>query len=350
MASDHVIFIVLAVLLFMGLGVAILVAIDSKARIPGEFRTDPFSISGIRRDHPGIAFLTALVLLVIILALIFELAVTLGERFGLFAEKEKPQIIQDIKEQRFTERQRHFHNEPKDDRYTRGKKQVCFYCHGEFPHSKERMVRTLLNMHTQFIGCMTCHIDPRKVAESTYKFRWLNYSGIEVKGPPFGTDVDPKTGYLVKTDDYYSKIVVYAVRNGEEELLEITEDRPEVQEFKAVREKLSERDREAIKQRFHKRVSEKGRFCSRCHVQEKKSYIPYRRLGFSEQRIADVTNLNIVGIVEKYRKFYMPNLFQKESSLPDVESLVGSGQADLASKASFEDWWKRTTEPEKKKR
>ena len=64
-------------------------------------------------------------------------------------------------------------------------------------------------MHTQFVGCMTCHIDPRIKSEESYKFRWLNYSGIEVTGVPYGTDINKKSGYLIDTDDYYSQIVIY---------------------------------------------------------------------------------------------------------------------------------------------
>ena len=51
-------FVVATVLLFILLGIAILMVIDHKAKIPGQFAADPFTISGLRRDHPGIAFLT----------------------------------------------------------------------------------------------------------------------------------------------------------------------------------------------------------------------------------------------------------------------------------------------------
>ncbi len=305
-------YIVISVLLFMFLGIAILVMIDHKARIPGHFRSDPFSISGLRREHPVIGFLTTLILGSVILSLLLEVGIIFGERLGLFAEKEKPELLKELHEQRFTERMRHFHNEPKDNRINLGKKQACFYCHGDYPHSKTRMIRTLLNMHTQFVGCMTCHTDEKKIPEDSYSFAWLNFSGIEVKGKPFGTSIDPETGFLAPTDDYYSKIVVYANIDGEKQLLEAIEDKPEVQEFLAIKDKLSEKDKEAVKKRIHKVVRRKGRFCNRCHAPEEESYLPFRKLGFSEQRIFDVTNLNIIGIVKKYKKFYLPNLFKKE--------------------------------------
>ena len=209
------IFIVISVLLFMLLGIAIVMVIDHKARIPGHFKHDPFTITGLRRDHPGIAFLTTVILLGIILSLIFEIAVAFGDKFGLFAEEEQSALLSELGEQRFTEKMRHFHNVPEIDVYTIGKKSVCMHCHGDYPHSKSKGVRSLLNMHTQFIGCMTCHVDEKKLSNVALDFDWLNFSGIKVTGQPFGTDVDPDTGSLITTDDYYSKIVVYTQYGGD---------------------------------------------------------------------------------------------------------------------------------------
>jgi len=313
MSDPLIFFIVLTVLLFMFLGIAILVLIDHKARLPGGFTSNPFSIRGMRRDHPYIAFLTTTILVSIISVLFFELFVTITSSFDLFSEEEAPQILQELKEQRFTEKQRHFHNVPSVDKVTLGKSNVCFECHGDFPHSKEPMIRSFLNMHTQFLGCMTCHTDPKKIDNSIIKFAWLNYSGIDVEGKPFGIDIDPNTGMLSSTDDYYSKIVIYKNSITTENLVEIVEDRVDVQEFIAVKDTLSDADREAIRKRFHLEVKGKGQYCPVCHTREDKAFLPYRELGFSERRIGDLTNLNIIGLVQKYEKFYLPKLFQSSA-------------------------------------
>jgi cytochrome c553 len=336
--------VVLVVLLFVLLGTALVIIIDHKARIPEAFRTDPFSISGMRRDHPVIGFLTAAILLSIIAVLLLEVAVTFAERLGLVGEPEPSKLVQTLTEQRTTEGRRTFHNAQEVALPPLGRKPVCSHCHGDFPHSKEPMVRTLLNMHTQFLGCMTCHTDAGKVPEQTYRFQWLNYSGISVEGPPFGTDLDRATGGLIATDDYYSKIVVLAADGERETLLEIPEDTPEAREFLALRDQLSAQDREAVKKTFHRLVRPKGRFCSRCHTQEENSYIPFRRLGFSPQRISDLTNLNIVGIVQKYREFYMPNLFEAGLPRSSVEELVGPDPQRKGPSDDVRDpkaWWGR---------
>ena len=314
-------YVVLTVLLFMLVGVVLVVLIDHKSKIPGHFTHDPFSISGMRREHPVISFLTATILGCIIIILFLEVFIALGTHAGLFKSEDetKPEILQTLRLDRFSEKKRHFHHELKDDRVNQGNKPVCFQCHGDYPHSKEPMVRTLMNMHTQFIGCMTCHVNEKKVPEKYYSFKWLNYSGIEVKGKPFGTDIDKESGYLLETDDLFSKIVVYSNKSGTEELLEITEDNEDVQEFLKVKDQLNDRDKEALKKRFHKIVKPKGRFCSSCHTEENKSLLPFRELGFSERRISDVTNLNIIGIVEKYKKFYIPQLIRRKKPEVDEE-------------------------------
>lgn len=314
--------IIVAVIMFMLLAVAILVIIDHKATIQS-LSDDALGPDDIRRDHPLFSFIITFVLFVIILALLSELIVAVGEKMGLFQEKVPSALAKKMAERRFTDKKRHFHNEPKANFVNQGKKPVCFYCHGDYPHFTLPMVRSLLNMHTQFIGCMTCHNDPRKIDEKTLSFGWLNYSGIAVSGRPYGTHLDPETGFVIDTDDYYSKIVAYTLTKGGRQLLELTEDTSEVREFVQLRGQFTSQERDIYKKALHKLVSPKGRFCTRCHSKERKSYLPFSKLGFSEQRTADLTNINIVGIVEKYREFYMPSLFKYKQPLPDIESLVG---------------------------
>jgi len=341
--NESALFIVLTVVLFMVLGIALLVVVDHKAQIPGgNFQSNPFSIKGIhRREHPFISFLTMIILFAIIASLLFELTVTVGEHFGLFAEKEAPRLIQELKTQRVTERNRHFHNEPEVDLLNLGEKSVCFSCHGDYPHSKEPMIRTLLNMHTQFVGCMTCHNNPDKIDQKSLSFAWLNFSGIEVSGEPFGIDVDPNTGHLQETDDFYSKIVAYRKTAKGNVLLETHETDPKVQEYLAIKDQLSNADLDAIKKSYHKIVSEQGRRCSLCHTAEDKSYLPFRKLGFSDKRIDDITNLNIIGIVEKYKKFYLPNLFEGNASAVKRTTDKKTKAPEPSDSDDPADWWQK---------
>ena len=308
MGIQSTVIIVAAVVLFFLLGIAIVVIIDHKAKLPGGFTSNPFSLTGMRRDHPAIAFITAIILLSIIAILLFELTIAASGFLGVSFKEKQPEFLNILSEERSAERIRHFHNLPEKFLPTQGEKNVCFYCHGDFPHSKEPMIRTLMNMHTQFTGCMSCHVDEKKIAEKNIQLRWLNYSGIEVKGKPFGIDYDSNTGALKKTDDFYSKIVAYKKNGDQDVLLEIGPDDPRLKQFKKAKDQLTDADKDSLKKRFHKNVRTKGRKCSRCHIDEQKSYIPFRELGFSEQRIDALTNLNLVGMIEKYKKFYITDL------------------------------------------
>ena len=160
-------------------------------------------------------------------------------------------------------------------------------------------------MHTQFVGCLTCHNDQEKVPQDSLQFSWLNYSGIEVSGQPFGIEINPNTGSPALTDDYFSKIVV----RSDGELLELTPNNPQTIDFAAVYRKLSDNDREAVKERFHKLTQATGRQCSRCHTSQD-PYLPFAELGFSERRQQDLENLPIIGLIDKYKQFFMPNLLR----------------------------------------
>ncbi len=339
------IFVALAVVMFILFAIAVLIIIDHKARIPGELRRDFFSISGLRRNHPVWAWMVSVFLWIVIGVLLASSVYSMVG--GKKKEPEAPSLLAKLDVERQKERARHFHNVPKVDPLQQGKRPVCSTCHSDYPHAKKPMIRTLLNMHTQFLGCMTCHADDRKVSEQTVNLRWLNYSGIEVKGQPFGTDVNPQTGSLLETDDFYSKIVPYTTLNGREALLEITEDAPEAQEFIKLRSQLSDQDMGSIKKAFHSQVNPIGRFCTRCHTEEKQSYIPYRALGFSERRVQALTNLNIVGIVQKYREFYIPSIFLDETNKARQGVLFGSdAKAPAPSSEEIKrdprSWWRNT--------
>lgn len=299
---------VVVIILFM---IMLVVVIDHKARLTEKKRDDFFHISGVKRSHPLWSYLIGSFLLIVIFGVAIELIATLWNYIPV-NEKNKPsELLASLKAKSVLEDARHFHN-PANTLALEGKKSVCYYCHGDFPHFQKRMIRTLLNMHTQFIGCMTCHADPEKADENLITLKWLNFSGIDVEGDHFGIDYDNNTGYLVETDDFFSKIVPYLNTNGSEQLLEITEDDPIAIDFVKVQSQLQGQNREAVKKSLHRMVQPKGRFCTRCHSEREQSFVPFEDLGFSEARIDDLTNMNIIGLVEKYKEFYMPNLMNRE--------------------------------------
>ncbi len=301
---------IIAVVGFVLLLIMLLIVMDHKARIPGILKRDLFSVTGTRNNHPIWSYLIGFILLTIIASIGIELGATLVNELPAVTDDIPSPLLNSLKEKSVLESKRHFHN-PANTLALEGKKSVCYYCHGDFPHFQRRMIRTLLNMHTQFLGCMTCHVSPEKINVNNISLQWLNYSGLDVTGPHFGTDYDPSTGFLIETDDYFSKIVAYETNVDSVSLIEITEDDPMAVDFVRVQEKLKGRDREAVKKSLHNTVIPKGRFCPSCHTQIEKSFVPFKQLGFSDDRISDLTNMNIIGIVEKYKEFYMPDLLNR---------------------------------------
>ena len=87
--------------------------------------------------------------------------------------------------------------------------------------------------------------------------------------------------------------------------------------------------------RFHTLIRDKGRKCSLCHTHTEKSYLPLQELGFSEHRIADLTNLNIIGVVEKYLDFYLPDLLKHDVQYPGGE--IPDGDNDKTGPAATGD-------------
>ena len=76
-----------------------------------------------------------------------------------------------------------------------------------------------------------------------------------------------------------------------------------------VRDKLTPEQRESVKVKFHVNIKPKGHECQICHAKE--SILNYKVMGFSEDRIVDLEQLNIKGMITKYEEFYLPNLFQE---------------------------------------
>ncbi|MES9991778.1 MAG: hypothetical protein ABW098_07485 [Candidatus Thiodiazotropha sp.] len=317
-STTGIVVIATTVIIFVLFLMMLVVVLDSKARIPGKLRIDFYGITGSRQDHPIWSYFIGSIVLLVICSIGVQFIISLSTHIPVDVKEKPSALLKSLEDRSALEEARHFHN-PANTLALEGKKSVCFYCHGDFPHFQERMIRTLLNMHTQFLGCMTCHTDPKKIEENSLILKWLNFSGIEVTGPLFGTDYDADTGFLIPTDDFFSKIVPYKVIDNEEKLLEITEDDPMAIDFVKVQDKLKGRDRAAVKKSLHELVAPVGRFCTKCHTQEEDSYIPFANLGFSQNRIDELTNLNIIGLVQKYKQFYMPDIMERDVEPIDID-------------------------------
>ena len=201
-----------------------------------------------------------------------------------------------------------FHNLAEAPPAVEGTDPICYICHGDMPHRANKTVRSLLNMHTEFAACISCHIDTKQMPLKKVKFKWFKPEQIHTVGAPYGTSYDPKTGGLIQTDDRYSKITPFVTKKGVDVSLETLGDSPEARDYLLLRDTLTSSQQASIKGKFHKNVAGKGVFCDKCHT-SKNSMLDFKSLGFEETRARDLTGLNIIGIVTKYKEFFIPDIY-----------------------------------------
>jgi len=271
-----------------------------------------------RGNHPLASYLIGFVFILI------TVVVLTGVLYHLAFSSYGPQLLMPMKEKYFTEEQsailkeakrledyeihRHFHNIASFPQAPEKSRPVCYICHSDYPHSKTKKVRSLLNMHTQYFVCETCHIKEKEEAKIVYE--WYNPLNDNPRGPFFGTSYDPETGNIAEVEDLISKIAPYFKTGDTIESAIQMQDAPLAQDYVKVRDKLTPEQRDGVKNKFHVNIKPKGQECNTCHSKE--SILDYKKLGFSENRIVDLEQLNIKGLITKYKEFYLPNLFKED--------------------------------------
>lgn len=184
----------------------------------------------------------------------------------------------------------------------------CRVCHPLYPHSRNNMVRALLNLHTGFLVCSVCHLKKENYPDCYYD--WNPSENAEYIGEPFGTFYNPKLKQARKSKHFLSRIAVFTDVQGKKRSLINTWDTAEAKAFSLNQKNLSA---EAQKNRlafFHRDINRKeiSVACNECHSE--KSILDFKKLGFDEITHNNLVNLNIKGLVTHYKTFYFPQLFE----------------------------------------
>jgi len=281
-----------------------------------------------RLNHPLIAYFLGIIIIVIaltvLLGVLHHLTIShhgpqlLKPVLNAFQKRNQSVILDEAKIQEEFERHNHFHEIIAYPEIPESKRPVCFICHSALPHTKNKKIRALMNMHTQYLVCETCHIKEKPGAKIVYKW----YSPLEAtpKGPFFGTGYNSEKNTLISGDPY-SKIAPFfksefsdaaassaAGANGLSSAIQML-DAPVAQDFIKVRDRLTPEQRDTVKSKFHQNIKPKGYECKTCHTE--KSLLDFRDLGFSEKRISDLTTLEIIGVITKYEEFYLPDILKE---------------------------------------
>lgn len=276
-----------------------------------------------RLNHPLIAYFIGFILIVltfvIFLGVVYHLTIShhgpglLRPLLARHREATKSEILAEARRREEIEQHRHFHNvAPPYPQPPENMRSVCSICHSDLPHRKNKRIRSLMNIHTQFFVCETCHIKERPGA--TIVYQW--YSPLEdyPQGPFYGTSYNSDTGFLSPGKNQIAKIAPYfKLENSNQLQLAVqTQNAPIARDFMKVRDKLSPEEREGIKNKFHEDIKPKGHECLKCHSEN--SILDFNKLGFSKIRAANLKKLAVVGMIEKYKSFYLPELFPETAS------------------------------------
>jgi len=207
-------------------------------------------------------------------------------------------------------------------------KSSCRVCHPLYPHSNDKKVRALLNMHTGFMLCEVCHLKKEDLKQ--LQFNWKDPEHFEYVGEPYGT-ITHHTGHnsnrviqeMLKmspekkksADDsdtngaLISRIAVFLKNGGKKKILMNTKDCDMAKEYMSKESSLSEKEKKDSFEMFHRDIARKevSIACNECHVPN--GMIDFAELGFNERISDDLKYLNIKSLVTKYETFYFPNLF-----------------------------------------
>jgi len=86
-----------------------------------------------------------------------------------------------------------------------------------------------------------------------------------------------------------------------------------VERYIAEQDRLSEQQRSQMKKLVHKDMNKKPIECNQCH-QEESPYLPFAELGYPPRRVDELTNTSVVGMIDKYKEFYIPNFLTPNAS------------------------------------
>ena len=183
----------------------------------------------------------------------------------------------------------------------------CRVCHPLYPHSEDEHVRALLNMHTGFMYCEACHIKRDTFKALTYD--WRSSDDVDFVGDYYGTRFYPQAVNIKELEHYLARITVLNLVKGEKQSRINTWDTHKAKKYQQKESSLSLEEKKNQMVYFHKDIAKKeiSVACEECHSGN--SILDFKELGFSELKTRELININLKGLVSKYKTFYLPQMF-----------------------------------------
>ena len=188
-------------------------------------------------------------------------------------------------------------------------KSTCIICHTVYPHGRNKQAMAIINLHTEFVTCNTCHL---KLSDKTsMQFGWVNPPGMTPSEKPYGTSIDPETGVFTQTGNHVSKITPVHMVDGMLRPYMSEQDIPAALKYRAEKDGYSEDQKKKIVDTLHKDTEIKEFvLCRQCHSTD--GIIPFEKLGFDRTRTNQLQQMEIGGMLTNYDTFYFPDLFKQE--------------------------------------
>lgn len=215
-----------------------------------------------------------------------------------------------IKEQERKQLHEHYHLGAEDINLDAwANRSTCIVCHSPYPHGRNKQQMAIMNLHTEFLTCQSCHL--KTVEAEQIRFDWINPPGFNPAGKPYGTVIDPQTGFFALTDNHVSKLT--PLRNISNKWEPVLSEQGVDKALAYMREKDSykEEKKKAVEDELH-RGTELKEFvkCASCHSE--KGLLPFKALGFDAARTNQLQKMEIGGMITNYDVFYFPDLFEKK--------------------------------------
>ena len=171
---------------------------------------------------------------------------------------------------------------------------ICLSCHGTFPHSKEKKIRSLLNFHTGFMACAVCHYR-RDPADKTFSFVWVDrVTGIISRKAQGEYGKYPAKIFPARSTVENAEMVIHPVSVKA------------AREFLELKDKFTPDQMAEAKIKLHEQISQKPVSCMDCH--KKAGYLNFAQLGFPKNRVNHLASTEVASMIEKYETFYLPEV------------------------------------------
>jgi hypothetical protein len=167
-------------------------------------------------------------------------------------------------------------------------------------------------MHAFYLACETCHAVP-DAGQAPNVFRWYSKDTGEIVSNPLALQ-DIEDAYTNESSlhvyptygNYGAKIVPGVLEEDGFKLLHNAQDLAFVVRYIQEREKLLPEKKSQMETMIHRKVANKPLECIRCHS-EQDPYFSFSELGYPPTRERELTNTAVVGMIRRYKEFYIPS-------------------------------------------